>query len=404
MAITPLQHVQPGQLITAAWANEVVDEINAIIAELAATGSPPDTTPSTSGPPVLLSRTPSSDVHVNDQLTLIGQNFTPRHSGLTRINFGGVQITESGFLTGSNDTHLRFQVPNVPPGSVGVTVSTPQGTSSMLSVNVLPAVVHQGGSVHVDPANDPDNPPTPHEGTPLLLHWTVSSDTVAPDEYAFSVDFHDVTPSSQHWQAVLNANSATIAPGSPHTVVATVTVPHEGTANVTLTATSATDSQRHQTSLPLSLAVDVPTPTSDSRIALNVPDPQPDTDENGDPSNAALIFEDDLPVLLVAAHSDSFVQIRIHFSDMSSTPPLHYRFFAAVEDETNWTVGDVHPPTLVQTMPGGTTNVLFSFTNNATDGAPHETTLTVSAAKLQPDGTTDDYVSFAPITLRNILP
>jgi hypothetical protein len=401
MALTPLQPVQPGQLITAAWANEVIDGINAIIAELESVGSPPDTPPSTGGPPVLSSRTPSGDVHVNDQLTLIGQNFAPRHSGLTRINFGGVQLTESAFLTGSNDTHLRFVVPNVPPGDVGVTVSTPQGTSSMLSVHVLAAASHQGGSVHVTPANDPDDPPTPEEGTPLSLQWTVASDTVDPDTYSLSVDFHDVTPSNQVWSALLNANPVTVSPGSPLSVVATVTVPHEGTASVTLTATSINDPQRHHTSLPVSLEVGSETATSDPRILLTVPDPQPDFDGDGNPSNAMLISEDGLPVLLVAQGADSFVQIRVKFGDTDNPTPLNYRFFAEIDDETHWTPGDAHPATLVQTMPNGTTFVNYSFSNDSNDGAPHDATLTVRAARRV--GSTDDYVSFAPITLRNIL-
>ena len=207
---------------------------------------------------------------------------------------------------------------------------------------------------------------------------------------------------NQIWSAVLNTSAMTITPGVPFTVVATVTVPHEGTASVTLTATSATDSQRHHTSLPLALEVGSASATSDPRIALRVTDPQPDTDENGNPSNASLTFENDLPVILVLANSDSFVQIQLHFTDMASAPPLNYRFFAAVDDMTHWSVGPIHPPTLVQSSAGGTTTALYSFTNHATDALPHDTQLTVSAAKLQLDGTTDDYVSFAPVTLRNV--
>ena len=402
MAINPLQHVEPGDLITASWANDVVDEINSLAAALAALGSPPETPPSTSGPPVLTSRSPTGDVHVNDQITLIGQNFSPRHDGLTRVNFGGLQISDSAFLTGSSDTQLRFGVPNVPPGTVGVTVSTPQGTSSnMLSVNVLAAVTPQSGDVHIDPANDPSNPPTPTSGVPLQLQWTVSSATISTDTYSFDVSFTDVTPSSASWSATLNASQMAITPGSPFTVVATVTVPSTGSANVTLTATSTTDSSRHASSNPLLLEVGSETATSDPRIALRVANPQPDFDSHGNPSNATLTFDGSLPVILVNANSASFVQMQVHFTDLASTPPLNYRFFADVADDTHWTAGAAHPPTLVQSSLGGTTTIVYDLTNLATNSAQNETQLTVSAAKLMPDGTTDDYVSFAPVTLRN---
>jgi hypothetical protein len=402
MAITPLQHVQPGQLITHTWANDVVDDINTLFAMFAALGSPPAPIPSTSGAPVLTGRSPTGDLHVGDAIALLGQNFSPRHSGLTRVNFGTVLVSDSAFLTGSSDTQLRFAVPNVSPGTVPVTVSTPEGTSvNVLSVHVLPAVTTNPGTVQVDPANDPQNPPTPTEGTPLLLQWTVSSNTVFPDDYTFTIHFTDVTPGSQNWSALLNTGEASITPGVPFTVVATVTVPHQGTANVMLTAQSTTDSERHHTSLPLSLEVDQPTATSDSRIGLNVPDPQPIFDSHGHPSHSHLTFEGAVPVISVDANSNSFVQIAVHFNDPAATPPVNYRFFAQVEDTTHWTAGDVHPPTLVQTALMGNTTVTYDLTNKATDAAQNETTLTVSAAKLQSDGTTQDYVSFAPVTLRN---
>lgn len=397
MATNPLQHVLPGDLITADWANGVVDELNSLAAQLAALGSPPQGQPA-AGAPVLTGRTPSGDVHVNDQLTLLGKNFSPLSSA--RINIGGVVVTQ--FLAGSSDTQLRFSVPNVPPGPVGITVSTPQGTSSnMLSANVLAAVQPQGGQVHIAPANDPQHPPTPQANHPLQLQWTVSSDTLAADTYAFRVDFADVQPPDQTWTATLNTTQQTIQPGTPFTVVATVQVPASGSASVTLTATSTTDATRTRTSDPLPLAVGSTSPTSDPRIALSVVDPQPDFDAHGNPSNATLIRENGRPVILVAKSVDSFVQIQVHFADTTATPPVSYRFFAEVADTTHWTAGAASPATLVQTALGGTTTVLYAFTNAATDASPNDTTLTVKAAKLASDGTTDDYVSFAAVTLRN---
>jgi hypothetical protein len=404
MTINPLQHVQPGDLITAAWANDVVDEINAILVQLAAVGSPPDSPPTTSGPPVLTGRSPTGDVHVGDELTLFGENFSPRHNGLTRVNFGGIQLTETSFLIGSSDTQLSFAVPGIPPGTVGVTVSTPQGTSpQMLSVNVLAATQPNSGSVHADPHNDPANPPTPQAGQPLQLQWIVSSDTIFPDTYTFSIDVANIQPTGKSWPATLNATEMSITPGAPFTVVATLSVPDTGSADVMLTATSATDSARHTSSNPIHLEVGTATPTSDPRIALRVANPQPQFDAGGHPTNAFLTMDGDQAVINVNASSDSFVQIQVSFSDTTSTPPLNYRFFASVDDTTHWAVHAASPATLVQTLPNGTTTVNYAFTNLATDSAQNQATLTVSAAKLKLDAT-DDYVSFAPVTLRNAGP
>ena len=401
MAINPLQHVQPGDLITSAWANGVVDEINAIVAQLAALGSPPDAPPSTSGPPVLTTRSPLGDVHVNDNLTLFGQNFTPRHNDLTRVNFGSVQIPDSQFLLGSSDTQLRFTVPDVPPGPVNISVSTPQGTSvHVLSVNVAAAAAPQGGTVHVDTANDPNNPPKPLPNQPLQLQWKVSSDTISPDDYTFDITFSEVTPSTQTWSATLNANEQTIDPNAPFTVVATVQVPSGGSAKATLTATSTTDSTRHDSNT-LPLAVNVSTPTSDPRIALRVVDPQPDFDNHGNPNNAFLTYDGTNPVINVVKNASAIVEMQVHFSDTTATPPLNYRFFSQVADTAHWSAGTADPATLVQMALGGTTTVIFNLSNLATDAATNETQITVSAAKLKPDLTTDDYVSFTPVTLRN---
>jgi hypothetical protein len=395
MATNELQHVSPGQLITTAWANGIVDEINSLQAQLDALGSPPSSPPA-AGAPLLTSRSPAGNIQVNGLLTLLGQNFSPLSQA--RVNFGSLNVTQ--FLSGSSDTQINVSVPNIPLGPVGLSVSTPQGTSNVLAATVVAAPPPQGGNVHIDVANDPSNPPNPTANTPLQLQWSVASDTINPDTYTFAVEFSDITPAATPWSASLNVSEKQVTPGSPFTVVATVQVPSTGSATVVLTATSTTDSTRNTTSSPLILTVGVSTPTSDPRIALRVSNPQPDNDPDGNPSNAALIFEGGLPVILVSKSSDSFVQIEVHFSDTLAAPPVNYRFFADVDDTTHWATKTASPPTLVQSLLGGTTTVLYNLTNKATNSAANDTQLTVSAAKLKGDGT-DDYVSFAPVTLRN---
>jgi hypothetical protein len=172
-------------------------------------------------------------------------------------------------------------------------------------------------------------------------------------------------------------------------------------ANVTLKATSQTDpNHRWMAATPLTLTVGEDTPTSDPRIGLTVVDPQPFFDMDGNPSNVTLIRENNLPVILIGKNAPGFVEVQVDFHDAGATPPVNYRFFSEVADTTHWSADAVSPPTLVQTLLNGTATVLFNLTNLATNANPNDTQFTVSAAKLKADST-DDYVSFAPISIRN---
>ena len=399
---TPIQldPVSPGDLITARGWTAVTDaiaELDARLRVLEAGGTTPAPTP---GAPVLNTRTPTGDVRPHDLLTLLGQNFLPLSQ--TRVHFGPVDITSFG--AGSDDTHLAFTVPTMTPQSVNITVSNPQGTSSKtLTANVLAEVVPQGGTVDVQPANDPSNPPNPQAGQPLTLQWTVTSNTLFPDTYAFEVQFSGVQPSTSSWTSTLNANQKQLSAGASFTVVATVAVPSDGTsASVTLKATSTTDpSHRWKSATPLALTVGSPTPTSDPRIGLTLSDPQPLFGPDGVTLNSvSLTHESGLPVLLVGANSQGFVSVEIAFHDSAATPPVDYHFFAEVDDTANWTAGNPIPDELLQTQLHGTTTVWYPLTNKATNATPNDAHLTVSAAKRQ-NSTTDDYHSFAPVAIRN---
>jgi hypothetical protein len=395
-----LDPVSPGGLITAhGWTamSDAIEELDVRLRALEAGGPTPTPSP---GAPVLNNRTPTGDVHPHDLVTLLGQNFLPLSQ--TRVHFGSAPPITS-FGAGSDDTHLSFTVPSIAPQTAEITVSNPQGTSATkLMANVLAEVVPQGGNVDVQPDNDPLNPPTPVAGQPLQLQWIVTSNTLFSDTYSFDVQFTDKQPGGSNWTATLNTSERLIAAGASFTVVATVAVPANGTsANVTLKATSLTDpTHRRKAATPLALSVGNPTPTSDSRIGLTVSDPQPMFDMDGNPSNVTLIHENNLPVILVGKNAPGFVEMQVDFHDSAAIPPVNYRFFSQVEDTGHWSADTTNPATLVQTQLNGTTTVLFNLTNLATNANPNDTQFTVSAAKLKSDAT-DDYVSFAPISIRN---
>jgi hypothetical protein len=395
-----LDTVSPGQLITARGWLALTDAIEDLRVRVSALEAGGPTTGSSPGAPVLNTRTPTGDLHPHDLVTLLGQNFSPLSKA--RVNFGPVMITSFG--AGSDDSHLSFTVPSITPQAVAITVSTPQGTSSKtLTANVLAEVVPQGGTVDVQASNDPLNPPSPVAGQPLQLQWSVKSNTMFPDTYSFDVEFSNVQPASANWTATLTTSQHQIAAGASYTVIATVAVPNDpnASANVTLKATSQTDpNHRWMAATPLTLTVGEDTPTSDPRIGLTVVDPQPFFDMDGNPSNVTLIRENNLPVILIGKNAPGFVEIQVDFHDAGATPPVNYRFFSEVADTTHWSADAVSPPTLVQTLLNGTATVLFNLTNLATNANPNDTQFTVSAAKLKADST-DDYVSFAPISIRN---
>lgn len=388
-----LDAVSPGDLITSkGWiaVTEAIVDLDARLRALEEAGPGPPA----AGAPVLNARTPSGNLHVGDLVTLLGQNFAPLSQ--TTINFGTKTITSFG--AGSDDTHLSFTVPNVPPQTLSISVSNPQGTSSKhLPATVEAALPPPIGNVDVQPANNPDDPPNPVAPGTVQLQWNVTSQTLVPDTYTFDVLLTNQQPHPSDWSAVLNTTETQINAGATFTVVGTVTLDAAATsADVALTATSQSVPSRKKTSQPVSLVVGETTPVSDPRIGMTVVNPQPDFDAHGNPSNVAL----DGSVVLIGANVEAFVLVQIDFHDNDATPPVNYTFSSEVDDTTHWRAETPNPGSVVQTHLNGQTQVLFNITNLATDASPNDTTFTVRAAKLKSDST-EDYVSFIPVAIRN---
>ena len=398
---TPIQLPQanPGDLIRSDDWNAMtaaIDDLETRVAALEAGGG--TSSPSSPGAPVLNTRVPTTDLHVGDLVTLLGQNFFPL--SLTRINFGAKQITSFG--VGSDDTHLNFTVPNITPQTVSISVANPQGESSKhLTANVVTALPPPVGDVDVQSANDPSNPPNPTAGGTVQLQWTVTSNTLVPDTYTFEPVVSNASPNSAAWTVVLNATQKQINAGASFTVVATVTIATNATSvDVGLKATSQTLSSRTKTTPPTTLTVGEETPVSDSRIGLTVMVPQPEFDSHGNASNVGTVQEATGTVVLVAANVEGAVEVQVDFHDTQAVTPVNYTFSSEVDDATHWHAEAANPSTLSQSHLNGQTTVLFNITNLATNANPNDATFTVRAAKLKPDAT-EDYVSFIPVAIRN---
>lgn len=398
---TPIQLPQanPGDLIRSDDWNAMLAAIDDLEQRVEALEAGGDTgSPSSPGAPVLNTRIPTTDLHVGDLVTLLGQNFSPLSQ--TRVLFGSTQITSFG--VGSDDTHLNFTVPNIAPQTLSISVANPQGESSKhLTANVTTALPPPVGDVDVQSANDPQNPPNPTAGGSVQLQWTVTSNTLVPDTYTFEPVVTNALPGNAAWNVVLNATQKQINAGASFTVVATVSIASNATSvDIALKVTSQTLSSRTKTTPPITLTVGEETPVSDPRIGLTVIDPQPEFDTHGNPSNVGTVHEAGGLVVLVGANVEGAIELQVDFHDSEAPLPVNYTFSSEVDDETHWRAETPTPSTLSQSHLNGQTTVLFNITNLASNSNPNDATFTVRAAKLKSDAS-EDYVSFIPVAIRN---
>ena len=148
-----IQHVQPGDLITASFFNGLIDnlldELTALDKRLATLEG------ATSTVSVVISDVDNNQVHVGDDLTITGKNFG-FSIGAHRVRFNGVPPT--GFGAASSDTVLICEVPPIPGlpptgGPVTVTVTNvalpAEGATASRTITVLPAQVNQAGNIDV---------------------------------------------------------------------------------------------------------------------------------------------------------------------------------------------------------------------------------------------------------------
>lgn len=152
-----IQQVQSGDLISAAFFNELIGQIESLDARVTALeegdgGSPP------AGAVVITAVSPQP-ARVGHDITIVGENFGFSTGG-NRVRFNGVQ--PPAFRSGSGDSVLICQVPELPglqeTGSP-VTLTVNNATSSATRVvTILPPELQQIGNVDIvfqDASPDP---------------------------------------------------------------------------------------------------------------------------------------------------------------------------------------------------------------------------------------------------------
>ena len=182
-----IQKVHPGDLITAAYFDSIVDALNSLQAQIDGLGGSASPGPQ----PVITSTEPSPDVPVGSTLTIHGHNFAVP-AVLNTVLLDGVSLGDFGL--GSTDQLLRVQVPGNFPGvpkTAQLVVSTTAG-AGQASVHLVPGTVSLEGAISV--LNTTGTLPAGNPGDTLHLRFTLDANAVNIEEqYHVFAEFSNAT-------------------------------------------------------------------------------------------------------------------------------------------------------------------------------------------------------------------
>src|SRR3954469_18492818 len=225
MSPPSLAHVNPGDRITAPFMNALVDEIISLQEQIDALGTSIPTGPE----PVITALEPATEVSVGAELDVIGRNFgVPAQQNIVTLD--GTPVT--GFLPGSTSTLLKFAVPGIAglPKQAELVVQT-EGTARR-SIRVVPAgVLPEGRPTLSDVSGSLGTIEAGHQYT---LSFRIDAGGVSiPETYRVEVSYENTQPASVPASAWTGATAligvgdgqVTVAPATPVTVGAQVTVP-----------------------------------------------------------------------------------------------------------------------------------------------------------------------------------
>jgi len=189
--------VKPGDLITAAFFNQVLSDFDDRISKLeAASGLP-------GGKMLITGLSPATTLHMGDQLTVLGQNFGLPSQAVVTID--SARVDGSSFLPGSGNNALIFQIPpvqGVPPEGkvVNLAVSNPTSATPPFPFTLFPFVLTiPTGQLFVNMTA----PPAVGSITPnnsYIFVFTITSDTSLPDTYVLNATL-DPASSAASWTA-----------------------------------------------------------------------------------------------------------------------------------------------------------------------------------------------------------
>ncbi|MFE2879319.1 hypothetical protein ACFXG6_25440 [Streptomyces roseus] len=377
--------VEPGDLITARFVNRILDQLERMQAEI------DEIKGSDKNVPVITGRSPLGDITVPSELTLLGRNFLiPVNQNTVTID-GTVSIT--GFLVGSNDTRLIFDVPPTIAGlpkDVEVKVTNRYGSDST-TVRLVPDRTVTGQMVITD--NTGDLGEAIQTGHTYLFTFQLDSQTNIPETYEVAPRFTNAqgatVPAWQSQAVLVGSSPLTIRPGTPTTVGVRVTVPAGATSvdfALAVAAQHSTDPALHRTSAVRTLVVGQQQKPSDPRTTLTL--------ANLPPGNVRKATIDGNEGIEIQYNTHGPVPVRVEFSVTG-----RYRYEAEIENAgALWDLGTPVPAQAEETA-GQFKRVSTELTSRITSASAEQRFMVVRAIKLNADGT-EDFRSYTRFPIR----
>ena len=269
--------VKPGDLITAAFINQVLGAFDDRISALEAASSLPG------GKMVITGLSPSGILRMGDQLTVLGQSFGLPSQAVVMID--NSRVDGPSFLPGSGNNALIFQIPvvqGVPPEGkqVNLTVSNPTSATPPFPFTLFPfALTIPTGQLFV---NMTAAPPvgTITANNSYIFVFTVTSDTSLGDTYLLAANLDNPSKTAGWTAAPVDADAGTplnqvqIPAGQKVTTrigvkVTVPAVPVVASAQVKLSVTSSLNSTGVFNEGSTSINVNAPPPPPNA-ISINI--------------------------------------------------------------------------------------------------------------------------------------
>ena len=387
---------QPGDLIPS-------DEWNAISAAVAALDSRVailESRPQGGLAPIVSGRDPAGDVAVGSRLTVLGRNFLVPADQNT-VTLGNAAIED--FLSGSDDEHLVFQIPDAftgLPQTLQLMVVNRNGTSVPLNVRVLGQQTPQGGMVVFRPQTPAGQ--TPEVGEQIEFEWDVDSQTTVPERYLLRPVFTSgVGAEDEVWEAAATVEPSGVVRltrGDPVRATISVVVPTGAeSVDVALEAVAQdhADLTRTSDAMPVEIGTVLDPSNSNTTMTLR---PLTPLDENGqfNPARAATIGS--LSGIEVQFGKRAYLQVNAHFKLAG-----RYRFSAEVENAGGRWTTDLSPQTGNRNA-DSTSQLDVGVSNTETAPGGGRRFLTVRAVKRNDANNADEFVSYVRVPVRGYTP
>jgi hypothetical protein len=364
--------VKPGQLITAAYFNQVFGAFDSRITALEAVSG-------TKGQTVIQQLLPLGTFHVQDEMHIIGQNF-----GLpsqVTVTIGGQNVTQ--FKAGSGDTELIFDIPAVQGLSQGGTMvsltvdntTSPAPASTTFMLFPL-QITSPSGSILVS-MTGPPTVGTITAGNFYIYIFTITGFTSLSDKYAITTGL-DAASAGAGWSI------AAVDPTDPtgQKLISSVTIPQgQNTSTqvgIKVTIPSPAGVASGQVSLSLASSLK-PGVSGSGATAVNVGSAPPPPNQIG-----LTIFSTGTGTLSADGSSISLPKgtgsVMIVF--LASLPDggagVTYTVAPLKFNDTSWSARLLSPSDIPVGTPNSTAQIRFSVSVPA---GPNSTTMTLAVSE-----------------------